>query len=261
MATCEHLGVYSDWVEAARAQQALYPIAPPGAQTQRRVREVLGFCNGPETPLDVRTEYTWERDGLAGEAISWWVGYGPRTHAWVLKPARATGPLPGVVALHDHGGFKYCGKEKIALGRDDPEPYIVAWWKDAYGGRPHANALAAEGFVVLVPDTFLWGSRRFPQAVMPAWTPEAFAGLDESPWRAGAFSREVAEYNFAAAEHEHVVEKYCNLLGTTIAGGGEPRGPHRPELPARAPRRACGPAGVRRPLRWRQPGGLAPGHA
>lgn len=218
MTTYQHLDVFSDWVEAARAQQALYPLARPGKQTRQRVREVLGFCNEPETPLDVQTEYTWERDGLLGEAVSWSVGYGPRTSAWVLKPARATGPLPGVVALHDHGGFKYCGKEKIAAGRDDPEPYLVAWWEDAYGGRAYANALAAEGFVVLVHDAFLWGSRRFPQAVMPAWTEEAFAGSDEASWRAGGFSREVAAYNFAAAQHEHVVEKYCNLLGTTIAG-------------------------------------------
>ena len=35
------------------------------------------------------------------------VGYGPRTEAWLLKPVGAKGRLPGVVALHDHGGFYF----------------------------------------------------------------------------------------------------------------------------------------------------------
>lgn len=214
----QHLGVFSDWVEAARRQQPPHPVAPPGPQTQRRVREVLGFCGGPEVPLDVKTEYRWEKDGLAGEAVSWSVGYGPRTSAWVLKPAQARAPLPGVVALHDHGGFKFAGKEKIAEGRDDPPPYIVNWWQGAYGGRAFANALAREGFVVLVHDTFLWGSRRFPQEVMPGWTRDAFTGLKDTLWVDRELPHEIGEYNFAASEHEHIVEKYCALLGTTLAG-------------------------------------------
>jgi hypothetical protein len=59
------------------------------------VRETLGFAPGPEKPRDVRQERTWERDGIAGEEISWSVGYGPRTHAWLLRPAGASAPLPG----------------------------------------------------------------------------------------------------------------------------------------------------------------------
>ncbi len=214
----QHLDIFSDWVEAARSQQNLCPLAPPGSHTQRKVREVLGFCTGPDTPLNVQIDDRWEIDGLSGEAISWSVGFGPRTQAWVLKPVQASTPLPGVIALHDHGGFKFAGKEKIANGRDDPPPFIVNWWHDAYGGRAYANALAKEGFVVLVPDTFLWGSRRFPLGVMPSWTEEAFDCI-QAPEGAGAdIPDEVGRYNFAAAQHEHVIEKYCNALGTTLSG-------------------------------------------
>jgi len=215
--TYQHLGIFSDWVEEAHRQRPLCPRAAPGPETQRRVREVLGFCTGPEVPLNVRTDDLWERDGLIGEAVSWSVGYGPRTSAYVLKPARASGPLPGVVALHDHGGFKFLGKDKIADGREDPPQFLVNWRETYYGGRAFANALAREGFVVLAHDTFLWGSRRFPLGVMPDWAPEAFRATQalrtehEMPY-------EVEEYNFAAAQHEHVIEKYCNLLGTTMAG-------------------------------------------
>jgi hypothetical protein len=77
----------------------------------------------------------WRRDGLAGEEVSWSVGYGPRTRAWVFKPARASGPLPGVVALHHHGGIKYCGKEKIADGPEDPPPAVAALRTRHYEGR------------------------------------------------------------------------------------------------------------------------------
>jgi dienelactone hydrolase len=166
-------------------------------------------------PADVRIDRTWEKDGILGECVSWSVGYGPRTEAWVLKPADAKHPLPGIVALHDHGGFKVVGKEKIADGPDDPPAYIQTWWQKLYGGRAFANALAHEGFVVLVPDVFLWGSRRFDQKQMPAWTEEAYAGLKNKDQ---AIPDDIGLYNFAASQHEHQVEKYCHILGTTLAG-------------------------------------------
>jgi dienelactone hydrolase len=213
-----HLGGFSDWVAEARRQGPLYPLAPPGPETQRRAREVLGFCSGSEKPADVRIERRWEADGLAGEELSWSVGYGPRTQAWVLKPAHATGPLPGVVALHDHGGFKFCGKEKIALGPDAPLPALIEFHARYYGGRAWANALAGEGFVVLVHDTFLWGSRRFPLATMPETIRNLARAAERAWWPAGELPYEIAEYHAAASLHEHLVEKYCNLLGTTMAG-------------------------------------------
>ena len=213
----QHLGVYSDWVAEARRQGMLWPPAPPGAATQAKVRETLGFTGGDEAPRDVRAEAHWERDGLAGEALSWSVGYGPRTQAWVLKPAGAGKPLPGVVALHDHGGFKFTGKGKIAQEAADPPPVLTRYWEHYYGGRAWANALAREGYVVLIHDTFLWGSRRFPLADMPEWVLEAADATlalrpdEEAP-------PEIARYNRAAGFHEHLIEKYCNLLGTTMAG-------------------------------------------
>jgi dienelactone hydrolase len=213
-----HLGPFSDWVGAARRQRALYPAAPPGEETRRRVREVLGFSLGAEEPLDVRSEGTWERDGVAGEAISWSVGYGPRTQAWLLKPVGVSARLPGVVALHDHGGFKFFGKEKIADGRDNPSGVVMALRARHYGGRAFANALAREGFVVLVHDTFLWGSRRFPLETMPEEIRRLVAA-SRTVWATdSAIPEEIAAYNAAAGHHEHWVEKYCTLLGTTLAG-------------------------------------------
>jgi hypothetical protein len=73
------------------------------------------------------------------------------------------------------------------------------------------------GFVVLIHDTFLWGSRRFPLDVMPdmerALADDIGALLGQET--AGA---EIVHYNGAAYLHEHLVSKYCAVLGTSFAG-------------------------------------------
>jgi dienelactone hydrolase len=205
--TYKHLGVYSDWVAAARDQLPPRPAFAPSPANRERIRELLGFSRQPAQPVTASVDRTWTADGLAGEEVSWSVGYGPRTRAWVLRPLSAAGPLPAVVALHSHDGFKYFGKEKIADGPDATAPEIVQLRHRAYQGRAFANALAARGFVVLVPDVFLWGSRRFPIESMPTQ-------IRDRPTDPGSIDR----YNAAARDHEHLVAKYCSVLGTTLAG-------------------------------------------
>jgi dienelactone hydrolase len=196
MSEYPYLAEFSDWVVAAEARGALR--SPGALVSPSRIREALGFAREDEQPGDVRVERAWEAHGVAGEEVSWSVGYGPRTHAYVLRPAGTRGPLPGVVALHSHDGFKFHGKEKIADGPAGCEPAVAALRANAYGGRAFANALAREGFVVLAHDVFLWGSRKFaPHGSAPS---------------------EPAAYNAEAGGYEHVVEKYAALLGTTLAG-------------------------------------------
>ena len=210
----QHLGVFSDWVDAARRQQSIYPIAVPGPQTRSLIFDMLGFCHEEENPLEVKIESTWEKDGIVGEEVSWSVGYGPRTHAYVLKPANATGSIPGIIALHDHSDFKFYGKEKIADGPEKTLSSLVDFRQIPYSGRAYANALAREGFVVLVHDVFLWGSRRFPLETMM----ETMGSKTADLLRTSQISDEVELYNTAAYFHEHWVSKYCNILGTNMAG-------------------------------------------
>ncbi len=215
-----HLGIFSDIVDEASRQQAIFPIAQPGSATQQKVKEILGWCAHPETPLDVVVKHPWEKNGLYGEEVSWSVGYGPRTQAWFFKPSNAKQPLPGVLALHDHGGFKYYGKEKIAEGTTTSELFLEKYRQAYYGGRTWVNSLAMEGFAVLVHDAFLWGSRKFPIEIMKETlqidhAPEEYLARD---WEEKQIPQEVSEYNYLAGLHEHVVSKYCNLLGTGIPG-------------------------------------------
>jgi dienelactone hydrolase len=210
------LGVYSDLVAVAKRANGLWPRPAPGERTRRAFLEALGFNPGAARPKQVKVERRWERDGVAGEAVSWSCGYGPRTQAWVLKPAGAKGRLPGVVALHDHGGVKYYGKEKIADGEEPVSDYLQRFRDDCYGGRAFANELARQGFVVLAHDVFLWGSRRFADELMAPYQPEAMAITAAGhPYQAPP---EIGLFNAAARLHEHVVEKYCHTLGTTLAG-------------------------------------------
>ncbi|WP_261557048.1 hypothetical protein [Frankia tisae] len=218
MSEYQHLGTYSDLVRVAREQQG-GPIPPafPGARTRALVRDTLGFGGDWETPGDVRVEQRWKSDGLLGEEISWSVGFGPRTHAYVLKPANVDGPLPGVLALHSHDGMTFYGKEKVADGPSDVPPAVAALRARQYGSRAFADALAREGFVVLAHDTFLWGSRRFPtETLAPQTRRHADNCWQLSPSR--EVSDEVAWHDAASWHHEHIVEKYCALLGTTLAG-------------------------------------------
>ena len=99
---------------------------------QARVLELLAQpdTGGPPQPT-VHRQFTY--DGLHVEELSWQLPYGPATRAVFLKPERATGKLPGILALHDHGGLKYFGKRKI----------IVHGTGDGAGRRDYAGRVRA----------------------------------------------------------------------------------------------------------------------
>jgi dienelactone hydrolase len=215
--TYSHLGAFSNLVEKVREIRSVPPQALPGRETQQAVQSVLGFAFEDESPIEPTVETSWESEDVEGKEISWSVGYGPRTKAWLLLPRTTARPLAGVLALHDHGDFKYFGKEKIADGPQGSLAAVSEHRKQAYSGVAFANRLAQRGYAVLAHDTFLWGSRRFPLEVIPE-RERALAKCGEEAFISQGFEERLAEYNAAAELHEHLVEKYCSLLGTTMAG-------------------------------------------
>ncbi|OIV35400.1 hypothetical protein BIV57_21655 [Mangrovactinospora gilvigrisea] len=196
------LGIFSELVELTAPRRA--GRMAPGPELVAAAREAIGVLD--LAPGDARVERSWtSADGeLVGEEVSWSVGFGPRTRAYLLRPAGAdpAEPLPGVVALHCHGGHKWQGKEKIANGPDGPDGYAAACQEELYGGRAWADELARRGHVVLAHDTFLWGSRRIP--------------ADQIPGAEGHAAERA--YDSVANPYEHVVSKWCGLLGTSVAG-------------------------------------------
>jgi hypothetical protein len=55
---------------------------------------------------------------------------------------------------------KYFGKRKITKTSDDQHPMMKTHQDNYYGGMAWANELAKRGYVVLVPDSFAFASRR-----------------------------------------------------------------------------------------------------
>ena len=126
-----------------------------------RIMEVLEAAAVTPGPRDARVVARWRRDGVDGEVVSWVNAWGPRTEAFVLRSAGDSGPLPGVLALHSHGGVKSVGKEMVADGPEGRHPAAAEAQAKIYGDRAFANELARRGYVVLAHDAFSWGSRGF----------------------------------------------------------------------------------------------------
>ena len=165
---------------------------------------------GGAPKISVNKEYIHE--GLHIEEISWQLPYGPPTEALVLKPLNAKGRLPGILAFHDHGGNKYFGKSKITRTSDQQQPLIRAHQDEYYEGVAWANEIAKRGYVVLVPDAFLFASRRVMLQDVPEHLRNGLNDNDpEDPVN-------IKKYNDWAGQHEHVMAKSLFSAGTTWPG-------------------------------------------
>jgi dienelactone hydrolase len=131
-----------------------------------------------------------------------------RVPGYLLVPKRAPMPAPGIVALHDHGGFYVWGKEKL-VDREDEHPALTDFKRQYYGGRGIASDLARRGYVVLVIDMFYWGDRRM---LLPDDPPD---------WRERqtAMSAErIAAFNRRAGEGEDLMARTIGAAGFTWPG-------------------------------------------
>ena len=162
----------------------------------------------PQVQVESRHEY----DGLQIERLSWQLPGGPRTEAVFLKPAKSIEKLPGILALHDHGGNKFLGWRKIARIDDKTVPVLAKHQERYYGGVAWANEIAKRGYAVLVHDTFPFASRRVLTADVPERLRLGAADADLADPDA------IARYNAFAAQHEHIMEKSLISAGTTWPG-------------------------------------------
>ncbi|MFW0773134.1 acetylesterase [Paenarthrobacter nitroguajacolicus] len=224
------LAGYEDW-PAYVARNRHNAVSP----ASRQLADTLGVpAVTPDLEYKVHSESA--HDGVITSRLSWQLGFGPRTSAWFVRPAGATGPLPGLLALHCHGGIKAYGAERLVrfphglddhdggapLGvRPDDHPYELPPLNTRaklYGGRALATWLAQQGFSVLAHDTFMWGSRRFGLEPLPWRTANAVKGQQALRREAGVELSATEQYNAAAAAHEETVAKAATLIGTSVAG-------------------------------------------
>jgi dienelactone hydrolase len=207
MPTANMIGAYGEWA----AEICARPQRLSQAEARARFQALLLQPDTGGTPR-ASVQHHIDFDGLAIEHLSWQLPYGPPTEAYVLKPANASGKLPAVLALHDHGGNKYFGTRKIIRISNDAHPLVVAHQERFYGGVAWANELAKRGYVVLVSDAFTFGSRRVRVGDLPSTITGGVVEQDPES------TDEVNRYNGFAGNHEHIMAKSLFCAGTTWPG-------------------------------------------
>jgi dienelactone hydrolase len=180
-------------------------------QARTRLLERLAQPDTGGVPI-VSVHDVYEYDGLHIEELSWQLPYGAPTQAYFLKPANATGSLPGIVALHCHSGNKYFGAPKVVETREGLHPLMVELHNRNYQGRSWANEIAKRGYAVLAHDAFAFGSRR----VLPEGVIDVVRGGVNEPDPND--SDAIRTYNQWAGNHEHILAKALFSAGTTWPG-------------------------------------------
>lgn len=180
------------------------------SEGRAKMLELLAYSPEP-TPLSPEVLDIVRKDGYTRLRVRYSVTRDRATEAFLLLPDGLDAPAPAVIAIHDHGGFYYFGKEKITETEEPPES-LVRHIAESYGGRPFADELARRGFVVLVPDGFYFGSQRLDPDLLPSrfTTP-----LREHEPGSDAY---IQAFNGMAGRHEPLVAKTVFTAGTTWPG-------------------------------------------
>ncbi len=238
------LGGYGDWAsEYAEGKRKLSFLSDrwenPDKWKKEAKKKLLDLLAMPKTGIKriphVVKKYSY--NGLEVEEISWNLSYGPETRAVFLKPENTRGPLPGILALHDHGGIKYFGKSKIIQTAKNLHPLIYKHQQDYYGEVAWANEIAKRGYGVLVHDVFPFESRKILASELPAHVVnkrmmihplelrEVSPDDVESDTSITAFDvtkeeklEDIKSYNAFGEQHESIIAKSLFSAGLTWPG-------------------------------------------
>ena len=218
------IGAYGPWAsqlpENPRAlsfRNAIHSdISTWRAQAMAKTQELLAAPKSTGA-ADVTLTSTYEYDGLTIEELTWQLSYGRPTEAILVKPAKAKGPLPAILALHDHSGMKYFGKRKNVKTSDQQHPMMVEHQKNYYSGRAWVNELAKRGYVVLIHDVFTFGSRMVMYEDLSGIDRESLMPTENSAMHPEAIEA-ITRYNEWSSNHEHIMSKSLFCAGTTWPG-------------------------------------------
>lgn len=176
-----------------------------------KMQELLAYSPAP-VPLDPIIIEKVKKDGFTRIKVQYNLTPYRKTEAYLLIPDGLTKPAPAVIALHDHGGFYYFGKEKIVETENQPQ-VLKDFINTAYGGRTYADELARHGFVVLCPDAFYFGSQRLGMDQLTEYFTSQYPDI-HSPDQ----NKAIQAYNQLYHAHEQILAKYIFNSGTTWPG-------------------------------------------
>ncbi len=180
------------------------------------VRQWLSYDPKP-LPLGAELLGREERDGFTVESLRIRATAAYDIPAWLLLPARRSGRAPAVVALHCHSGQFVWGREKVLSFPGEPAFLTEFRSRD---GRPYAEVLARRGFVVLVIDSFYFGSRRLRvEELDPATAPgEQREALRQLPGLQAGSADWARAVNRLCGQYEHLTAKTIFAAGATWPG-------------------------------------------
>lgn len=181
---------------------------------KEKVIELLNY-SPKETTMDPVTLNIIDKGEYIQEEIEFSTTASIRVKGTLLIPQKGGAKLPAIIALHDHGGFYYFGREKILECGNEPE-LLKNFKTEAYGGRSWANELLKRGYVVLCIDAFYFGSRK---AQLDAVSEEI---LDRCPFKLEGIEKEsdkyIDTYNKICQHLEGLLVKHIFIAGTTWPG-------------------------------------------
>ena len=176
-----------------------------------QLHELLAFDPQP-APLHSEVLSTTRRDGYTQYLVRYNLNALQKTEAFLLVPDNLKKPAPAVIALHDHGGFYFFGKEKHTLTDNQP-PILVDYVQNLYEGRYYADELAKRGFVVLCPDVLYFGSQKLDPALLLD-----SKGYEEKAQDASESERIQLYNRQVAGPNETAMNKTILTAGTTWLG-------------------------------------------
>jgi dienelactone hydrolase len=214
--TGSHIGTIYPFVEAQVAKRD-YPLSflnerftDAGAWKREARRKFFDLLLYAPERVEPQPEMLERVDGgdFWRERVTFRTTPEIRVPAYVLIPKHAKLPAPGIVALHDHGGFYLWGKEKL-IALPGEHATLTEFKKQYYGGMSIADELARQGYVVVVIDMFYWGDRRMV--------------LDDDPpaWKErppAITTAEVSAFNQRSGQNEQLLGRTLFLAGLTWAG-------------------------------------------
>jgi dienelactone hydrolase len=178
---------------------------------QRLAREKL-FDLLQYRPMPVRPEVHLvsrkEHDGYIEERLTFLTTPHSRVPAHILIPVSGKRPFPGVVLLHDHGGFYMWGREKV-VSVENEHSVLTKFKQQYYSGRSIANELVHQGYAVIAIDMFYWGERRY---LLPD---------DPLVWRERPptiTAQQIAEFNTRSGQNEQLIARGLLTAGVTWPG-------------------------------------------
>lgn len=195
--TLEHSFLNDKWHSADEWKNATVP----------KVLEFLNYVPR-DTPLEPAVTGRIEENGYTREDIEFNTAKGVRISGSMLIPHIGMPPYAAVIAMHDHGGFYYFGREKIMEIKDSPKE-LSDFKNRYYAGRSYASDLARRGYAVLCIDAFYFGSRKISLSDMPMKSKVELPKQNEIS---------IEAYNKACGGMEAVAVKHILATGTTWPG-------------------------------------------